>query len=204
MLHAARFGSPEPRPNPNLQAGLLHLRVSTASKAIQGYLAQQKQPPPPWGHHRSLGIGLLYGPRRLQFPTSEVPLYPVVSIGSCWTPSSWEALLNPPKLIPSGCPPPQVVNGEMTVGQWVMIQTYLLQLAQPLAWLGTAWRVIQQVPTHFVARSSSWSVCFLLLRHLLGQLSHVLTWSVVSSFSCQVSQSVSRLVSESASQLVGW
>jgi ABC-type transport system involved in Fe-S cluster assembly fused permease/ATPase subunit len=44
-----------------------------------------------------------------------------------------------------------VVNGEMTVGQWVMIQTYLLQLAQPLAWLGTAWRVIQQVPIHFVA-----------------------------------------------------
>ena len=38
------------------------------------------------------------------------------------------------------------MNGEMTVGQWVMIQTYLLQLAQPLAWLGTAWRVIQQVP----------------------------------------------------------
>ena len=30
-------------------------------------------------------------------------------------------------------------------------ETYLLQLAQPLAWLGTAWRVIQQVPIHFVA-----------------------------------------------------
>ena len=38
----------------------------------------------------------------------------------------------------------EVVSGTMTVGEFVMIQTYLLQLAQPLAWLGTAWRIVQQ------------------------------------------------------------
>lgn len=38
----------------------------------------------------------------------------------------------------------EVVAGTMTVGEFVMIQTYLMQLAQPLAWLGTAWRIVQQ------------------------------------------------------------
>jgi len=38
----------------------------------------------------------------------------------------------------------EVVSGTMTVGEFVMIQTYLMQLAQPLAWLGTAWRIVQQ------------------------------------------------------------
>ena len=38
----------------------------------------------------------------------------------------------------------KVAQGDMTVGDFVMILTYLAQLAMPLAWLGTAWRVIQQ------------------------------------------------------------
>lgn len=38
----------------------------------------------------------------------------------------------------------KVSQGDMTVGDFVMILTYLAQLAMPLAWLGTAWRVIQQ------------------------------------------------------------
>jgi len=38
----------------------------------------------------------------------------------------------------------QAAKGSLTVGDFVMILTYLAQLAQPLAWLGTAWRVIQQ------------------------------------------------------------
>jgi len=98
----------------------------------------------------------------------------------------------------------QVVDGTMTVGQWVMIQTYLLQLAQPLAWLGTAWRVIQQVPirhlfywsfpvcflghlfsfiflvVYFLGHSFghlfSWSVCDLLITYLLGQLCRYLVF----------------------------
>jgi len=41
---------------------------------IQGYLADKKLPTPQ-DHHRSLGIVLLYGPRRKQFLMSEVPLY---------------------------------------------------------------------------------------------------------------------------------
>ena len=42
-----------------------------AHDAVQGYLAHKKQPPP----HRALGTVLLYGPRRLQFLVSKVPLY---------------------------------------------------------------------------------------------------------------------------------
>ena len=42
-------------------------------RALQGYLAHKKHPPPQ-DHPRSLGIGLLYGPRRRQFLVSEVPL----------------------------------------------------------------------------------------------------------------------------------
>eukprot|EP00960_Hanusia_phi_P070552 767335-Hanusia_phi.AAC.1 len=55
----------------------------------------------------------------------------------------------------------KVVDGSLTVGDFVMIQTYIVQLSQPLAvrpccswglmllmvhlqWLGTAWRVLQQ------------------------------------------------------------
>ena len=38
---------------------------------LQGYLAQTK---PHLDHHRSLGIGLLQGPRRKQFLMREVPL----------------------------------------------------------------------------------------------------------------------------------
>ena len=33
-----------------------------------------KKRPPPWGNHMTLGIGLLYGPRRKQFLMGEVPL----------------------------------------------------------------------------------------------------------------------------------
>jgi ABC-type transport system involved in Fe-S cluster assembly fused permease/ATPase subunit len=38
----------------------------------------------------------------------------------------------------------EVIAGTMTVGEFVMIQTYLTQLATPLHWLGTAWRILQQ------------------------------------------------------------
>ena len=34
---------------------------------LQGYLAHKKQAPPPPGHHRALGIVLLYGPRGCSF-----------------------------------------------------------------------------------------------------------------------------------------
>jgi len=60
----------------------------------------------------------------------------VAALQSLGSPASEEILI---RLVLS-----QVVDGDMTVGQWVMIQAYLLQLAQPLAWLGTAWRIIQQ------------------------------------------------------------
>ena len=36
-------------------------RHSRPDRHAQGYLANLKHPPP-WKHHRSLGIGLLYGP----------------------------------------------------------------------------------------------------------------------------------------------
>ena len=38
----------------------------------------------------------------------------------------------------------RVVNGELTVGDFVAFITYLLQLYQPLNWFGTYYRVIQQ------------------------------------------------------------
>ena len=38
----------------------------------------------------------------------------------------------------------RVVEGTLTVGDFVMIQTYVSQLGMPLAWLSTAWRIIQQ------------------------------------------------------------
>ena len=41
---------------------------------IQGYLAHKKHPPP-WHHHRYLGIGLLYSPTGGRVLMSEVPLY---------------------------------------------------------------------------------------------------------------------------------
>ena len=44
---------------------------------LQGYLAHEKQPPPPLGPlYDPLGIVLLQGPRRGVFIMSEVPLYP--------------------------------------------------------------------------------------------------------------------------------
>ena len=42
---------------------------------LQGYLAHKKHPPP-WNHHRSLRIGLLWGPTGGVLRMSEVPLYP--------------------------------------------------------------------------------------------------------------------------------
>ena len=45
-----------------------------ASRAVQGYLAHKKQPPPE-DHHQALGTGLLLGPRVIFFLISEVPLY---------------------------------------------------------------------------------------------------------------------------------
>jgi len=42
-------------------------------RTIQGYLAHTKHPPP-WDHHRSLGMGLLSGLTWGVFPISEVPL----------------------------------------------------------------------------------------------------------------------------------
>jgi len=41
---------------------------------LQGYLAHKK-PPPPKDHHRTLGMVLLYGARRVVSLMSEVPLY---------------------------------------------------------------------------------------------------------------------------------
>ncbi|KAI8849155.1 P-loop containing nucleoside triphosphate hydrolase protein [Chytridium lagenaria] len=38
----------------------------------------------------------------------------------------------------------RVVDGELTVGHFIMFVTYLIQLYQPLNWLGTYYRVIQQ------------------------------------------------------------
>ena len=46
-----------------------------AENALQGYLAQKKQPPPPQDHHRTPGIVLLQGPGRGGVLMSEVPLY---------------------------------------------------------------------------------------------------------------------------------
>ena len=41
---------------------------------LQGYFAHKEHPPPP-DHHRSLGIGLLYGPEGGVLLMSEVPLF---------------------------------------------------------------------------------------------------------------------------------
>ena len=46
---------------------------SPCGRALQGYLAHQKHPPPQ-NHHRSLGIGLLQGHTGGVFLMSEVPL----------------------------------------------------------------------------------------------------------------------------------
>ena len=42
---------------------------------VQGYLAHEKLPPPPYGHHRALGIVLPQGRRGSLFLMSEVHLY---------------------------------------------------------------------------------------------------------------------------------
>ena len=47
--------------------------------ALRGYLALKKQPLPE-DHHRTLGIALLQGPRRVQFLMSKVPMYRVTSL----------------------------------------------------------------------------------------------------------------------------
>ena len=46
--------------------------------SITGVPRQYENAPPPWDRHRSLGAGLLQGPRRGRFLTSEVPLYIIV------------------------------------------------------------------------------------------------------------------------------
>lgn len=38
----------------------------------------------------------------------------------------------------------RVVKGRMTVGEFVLFMTYILQLYQPLNWFGTYYRVIQK------------------------------------------------------------
>ena len=57
----------------------LFLLCLTWLHRLQGYLAHKKLPPPK-DHHRSLGIGLLYGPRAGPFLMSEVPLKAQVDI----------------------------------------------------------------------------------------------------------------------------
>ena len=42
---------------------------------VQGYLAHKIPPPPPTDRHKSLGMVLLEGPRRVHFLISEIPLY---------------------------------------------------------------------------------------------------------------------------------
>jgi hypothetical protein len=49
-------------------------------QGLQGYLAH-KMTPIPKGTHRTLGIGLLQGPRAEWFLTSEVPLYLMILLG---------------------------------------------------------------------------------------------------------------------------
>lgn len=41
----------------------------------------------------------------------------------------------------------RTTNGEMTTGDFVMINAYILQLYAPLNWLGTAYRTTSQVTT---------------------------------------------------------
>ena len=49
---------------------------------LHGYLAHEKLPPPPKDHHKTLGIVLLWGPRKGVFLMSEVP--PVCTRWHLW------------------------------------------------------------------------------------------------------------------------
>ena len=52
--------------------------ISSAATRIQGYLTRKKHPPPPQGHHRSLGIVLLWGPRGVLLDLVVEDVEPVV------------------------------------------------------------------------------------------------------------------------------
>ena len=61
---------PPPPPPPHPSA----LQEGKCSLIVQGFIAQEKQPPPPQDHRRALGTVLLYGPVGALFFVSEVPL----------------------------------------------------------------------------------------------------------------------------------
>ena len=52
-------------------------RPGRSGRSLQGLLTHKKDPPP-YDHHRSLGIGLLWGPRDGLFLIGEVPLYTAI------------------------------------------------------------------------------------------------------------------------------